>query len=484
MLQDCGGLLSLLMHRAEAYPDRRMFGSDKWLSRSEVLALTKGTAADLMRKGLCTGAYVSLACRGNAETSMMLLALRAAGAVVALLDPRQDVQDALYASETPIPVKAHIAQTDGNCFRITWLCDAGKGTETFELSPFNASTDSCPPPNADEPAFIIFTSGSTGKSKPVVLTEGNLISNLEDAQPFGDYREEDIALISLPFHHVFGMVLLLGTIILGYSAFFSVKADAVSLLETVQAQRITRMNGVPSLYLAMAEQCEGYDLSSLRVGFVGGAPITPAQYQFAEEKLGMILIQAYGMSECASISIASYKDPQEMRINSNGRFYPRNTWRILRADGTDAAPGEAGEILVNGPARMYGYFGTPMSPEEMIHTGDLGYLDADGVLHLTGRIKDILIRNGNNLSPVRIEQALLALPGVHDAVVVGIPDEHQGDIPVAMVVADADVKTLSPNLPKNELPAFYSFVERIPLTASGKPDRVLIREMMMACRKP
>lgn len=304
-----------------------------------------------------------------------------------------------------------------------------------------------------------------------------------DAQPFGDYRQDDIALISLPFHHVFGMVLLLGSIILGYSAYFSPMTDIPNLLQTIQEHRISRMNGVPSLYLAMAEQCADYDLSTLRVGFVGGAPITPAQYVYIEKMLGMTLVQAYGMSECASISIGSYKDPQETRMNGNGRFYPRTQWKILRADGTSAAVGEEGEIHVNGPARMHGYYGSPLPADEFIPTGDLGYVDAEGLLHLTGRIKDILIRNGYNLSPVRIEQALLDIPGVHAAVVVGIPDDHQGEVPAAMIIADGDVLSCAPDLPRNELPALYVFVRQIPLTASGKPDRVLIRELLAARRK-
>lgn len=185
------------------------------------------------------------------------------------------------------------------------------------------------------------------------------------------------------------------------------------------------------------------------------------------------------MSECASITIGSYQDPQDVRIGSNGRFYPRTRWQILRADGTDAAPGEEGEILVGGPARMLGYYGAPLPPEQMIPTGDLGYMDQDGMVHLTGRIKDILIRNGNNLSPARIEQAILTLPGVRDAVVVGIPDDRQGEVPAAMVVANGDTLSAAPDLPKNELPAFYVFVRQIPLTASGKPDRVRIREMLL-----
>lgn len=159
-----------------------------------------------------------------------------------------------------------------------------------------------------------------------------------------------------------------------------------------------------------------------------------------------------------------------------------NTGKILRADGTEADLMEEGEICVTGPARMWGYYGHPMPREELLHTGDLGFLDADGLLHLTGRKKDIIIRNGNNLSPRRIEQALLALPGVKEAVVVSIPDARQGEVPAAMVAADAALAPLHPALAKNELPVLYHFTDHLPMTASGKPDRQKIREVLMACR--
>ena len=479
-MQDTGkGLWALLTARAGKVPDKPLLGGDKWLSTEEVRRLTERAAALFRKAGLCDGVHAALSCAGNVNTAIVLLALRAAGAVVVLLDPRQDVQDALAGAETPIPVKVVIAQTTPGVFRISWCRSTGKAEESFALHSLPAAEGVITPPDPGEPAFIIFTSGSTGKNKAVVHTESSVISNLVDAQPFGDYREDDVALASLPFHHVFGLVLLLGTIILGYSAYFPGKTDVPGLLSAIQAQRITRMNGVPSLYLAMADMCGGYDLTSLRAGFVGGSPIAPAQFTAIEARLGMTLIPVYGMSECISISIASWQDPPAERAGGNGRFYPRTAWKLLRPDGAEAAPGEEGEIHVNGPSRMVGYYGSPLPAEAMIPTGDLGYVDPAGVLHLTGRIKDILIRNGNNLSPARIEQALLALPGVREAVVVGLPDERQGEVPAAMVVADDDSHPLAPRLPKNELPALYVFVPQLPLTASGKPDRMLIRQQLL-----
>ena len=143
---------------------------------------------------------------------------------------------------------------------------------------------------------------------------------------------------------------------------------------------------------------------------------------------------------------------------------------------------EEGEICVTGPARMLGYYGQMMPRDELLHTGDMGYVDADGYLYVTGRKKNIIIRNGNNLSPRRIEEALLALPGIREAVVVGLQDEQQGEVPVAMLVADSEAAAPEPKLNKNELPVCYHYVDAIPLTASGKPDLLRIREVLTRCR--
>lgn len=471
-------ILSYLKDLASLQPEKPLLGSDAhWLSAGKVLSLVEHVATALRRMNI-SGATVAVRCTRTLETAILLFGLRAAGAVAVLIDPRDDVQTALQQTDAEIPVQAVIAQTGQTVFRIT----RGETSAELDLFALPPSAGSLLHSNADEPAFVIFTSGSTGKSKAVVLTEGNLVNNLIDSHPLGDYQPDDRALGALPLHHVFGLVLLSGAAVLGYGIFFPEKTDIASILRAIEAQRLTRMNGVPSLYLAMAEQCSGHDLSSLRAGFIGGAPITVEQFLRIERTLDMTLISVYGMSECIGIACSAASAPEHQRAKTVGAFYPMNTGKILRADGTEADLMEEGEICVTGPARMWGYYGHPMPREDLLHTGDLGFLDANGLLHLTGRKKDIIIRNGNNLSPRRIEQALLALPGVKEAIVVGIPDEHQGEVPAAMVVADAALAPLHPALAKNELPVLYHFTDHLPMTASGKPDRQKIREVLMACR--
>lgn len=475
-------LLSYLRTLAETQPDVPALGNgERWMNASELLCLVEHTGTALRRMGLGCGAYVAFRCTRTVEAAILLFGLRAAGAVAVLTDPRQCVEEALAQADTPIQVSAVIEQMEGTVFSVK-RCEPDAEAimmDLFSLAPSSAGTDVSDP---DAPAFVIFTSGSTGKSKAVVLSEGNLVSNLLDSLPLGDYQDGDLALCALPLHHVFGLVLLAGCAVLGYGVCIPAKNDVPYLLSVIQSQHLTRMNGVPSLYQAMAEQCGGYDISSMRSGFVGGSPMTEKQFGQVEDALGMTLIPVYGMSECIGIACGSFEDSRALRSGTVGRFYAMNTGLILHDDGTEAAPLEEGEICVRGPMRMLGYYGALETPEQLLHTGDLGYVDADGYLHITGRKKNIIIRNGNNLSPLRIEEALMAIPGVRSAVVVGLPDERQGEVPAAMLVTDCAIGEITPALGKHELPVLYHFVDHLPLTASGKPDRQSIREVLSACR--
>ena len=448
---------------AEKYPEKKLLGGPGgWMTASEVLGAVKSVAADLGNRGIGIGDLVAVRTRRSVETAVLILGIQALGAVAVLTDPRQEPLEFLRECQVEIPVK--------------WVIDPA------ELETRHASGEAeLPGGDPRAPGFIIFTSGSTGKKKAVTLSQYNLVNNLIDSQPLGCYREDDIALGALPMDHVFGLVLLAGVCVLGYSIYFPERTDIPSVLSAIQREKITRMNGVPSLYLAMAEQAGKYDLSSLRAGFIGGGPFTAAQFCAIEETLGMTLIPVYGMSECIGIACADWREPREVRASGSAPFYSMNRGKILLDDGTEAGPGAVGEIFVTGPARMIGYWPDEMPGPELLPTGDLGYLDEQNRLHLTGRKKDIIIRNGNNLSARRIEEAILSIPGAEDAAVVGLPDEREGEVPWAMVVCweqSGFRAKLAEKLNRNEIPAGWCFVAQLPRTPSGKPDKQKIREVL------
>lgn len=482
-------IYTYLMEYARECPDKKLLGSrDGWLSVSRVLSLVDASAGALVHLGIGRGDMVALRASRSLETVLIMLALSAIGAVAVLTSPHKPVELFLSGCADSISVKAIISNEWSS--RDIWdgssqiFMDAATRKKT-PFDPFRLPYDALPAQDVDPhaPAYIIFTSGSTGKSKAVMLSQYNLVNNLVDSHPLGYYDESDIALGALPLEHVFGLVLLAGTIVLRYAIYLTPGSGIPVILTAIETQGVTRMNGVPSLYLTMVDQKAGHDLHTLRVGFIGGGPCTPEQFCHIEKELDMTLIPVYGMSECIGISCASFRDTQAVRSRGVGPFYSMNTGKILLEDGTEAAPGQEGEICVDGPARMVGYYGDTAPRKPLLHTGDLGFVDEMGILHISGRKKDIVIRNGVNLSPLRIEQALLSIPGIADAAVVGLSDNKAGELPWAMVVCDdpapADIlEALQPLLPKNELPAGIMQVNTLPRTTSGKPDKPRIREVL------
>lgn len=462
---------------AEVEPNKRLFGdAARWLTAEQTLSLSEHLAARFVSLGIGKGDYVALRAHRTLPVILALIALRAIGAVVVLTDPRQTPTEALCESLVPIPIKATVEQAEDMRYCVS-TADGEERFHLLSLPPVHFTPENA---DVDAPAFLIFTSGSTGRKKAVVLSEGNLISNLLDSEPLGLYAPGDIALGALPIDHVFGLALLCGTAVLQYAMYLPEKTDIPSLLGAIEREHITRMNGVPSLYLAMCEQKDGFDLSSLKAGFIGGSGWTEQQFCAMEQSLDMTLVPVYGMSECIGIACANGHAPQAVRLWGVGPFYPMNEGVILDETEQPVPAGTEGEICVRGPMRMLGYYGQPMPKEAYLHTGDLGVVDENGVVHITGRKKEIIIRNGNNLSPVRIERALLSLTGVKAAAVVGLPDEKQGEVPAAVVIGSGTKETiladLASLLQKNELPVMIRFLEALPLTASGKPDRVRIRE--------
>lgn len=472
---------SYLRELAERTPDKQLLGcGEKWMRAKEVLASVETMAGKLVQLGLRSGDYVALRSFRTTDTVVMLLALQAIGAVAILTDPRHTVDTFLKNSGITFPLAAVIDRdvlTDKRTHKQTFITPSSLVRKPFPEKYIDSM----------QPGFIIFTSGSTGKSKAVMLSQYNLINNLLDSHPLGYYCDDDIALGALPLDHVFGLVLLAGMAVLSYGLYLPERTDLSTILRAIETAKITRMNGVPSLYLAMAERKNGYDLSSLRAGFIGGGPCTPDQFQHIEKELDMTLIPVYGMSECIGVSCASYLDPQQVRSSGVGPFYSMNAGKILLEDGSEAAIGVEGEICVRGPARMVGYYPEVMPETEFLHTGDVGYVDEQGILHITGRKKDIIIRNGINLSAQRIENALLSIPGVKAAAVVGLKHPTQGEVPCAMAFSDhtelALLAQLSQSLTKNELPVGIFLTECIPMTASGKADKVTIREVLQSWMK-
>lgn len=471
-------------------PDSKMIGyDDVWLTNTQVLERVESTAYFLRQQGVKKGDMVAVSMSRSAHSTIAMLALLTIGATAVLCDPHQKVEAFLTESAVEIPAKYTL--TNENTTRGLWdgekMVFIHRATgEQVPMEILELPSMACPEGDDTDPkapGFIIFTSGSTGKRKACMLSQYGIASTLHANAEGAYYGPYDIALGILPMDHIFGLILMTGTFVLRHAIFMAKDNSLPTILSAIQDKGITRMNGTPQLFLALASMKDKYDLSTLKAGLVGGAPHTPEQFCAIEAALGVTLSDIYAMSEYTHIAVGNWRDPQHIRASKNGKFCRMNTGKILLADGTQAATGEIGEICIDGPARMVGYYGDPDSFHGMIHTGDLGFVDADGYLTICGRLKDIIIRNGNNLSPKRIEDAILAVPGVKEVCVKGVPNEAVGEVPCAMVVAPGVTQEvieehLRKTLNKNELPFGYLFVDALPVIGIGKADKQGIQKTL------
>ncbi len=470
-------LIELLSEFAAQSPDKRfLFTEDYALTAKQVYGRVCGIGRRLSEK-LSAGDAAVLRATRCLGTAVLFYALQALGVTVVLTDPHTSAEAALKGSGIDIPVRAYITNeqaqggisADGD-----WRIDGepldieGEGEYAFGKVDVYAS------------AVVIFTSGSTGNFKAVTLSQYNYLNHTLNYGYGGCYLDSDISMEMLPVHHVFGLAVLTTALMYRYELLFPREVTPQYIVSCLMRYSITRLDGVPSFANAVAAEVAALGIkTSLRVGVIGGAPVSEKQFSFIEDTLGLTLVPVYGMSECIGIAGTPIETERELRRTTVGVFLPMNEGRI----------GEDGEICVRSPAVMLGYWGDEKATRAAIdgdgwlHTGDLGYIDERGFLHVSGRKKDIIIRNGNNLSAVAIEQKILSLAAVRDVCVVGIPDESEGEVPVAAVVCNCDEGELFAAfravLPKNELPRFMVRVDAVPLTSSAKPDKQAVRAMFV-----
>lgn len=467
---------------AGASPDLPFFfDEERCYSVRESLWAVIAAANRLSEKGVRAGSLVALRTTRSVDAAILWLALQAIGAVAALTDPHNTVSGYLCAlgmDFTPDFTLTNEEENGGIAASGGWRLN-GEPVEipcpALPAEPrFDTDIDITLPTN------IIFTSGSTGRSKGVMLSQYNLVNHVAHYSFVGCYEADDVQMECLPIHHVFGLAVVFVGLIRRYRIFFPKTTDVKYVASCIEKYGITRLDGVPSYALMMARYKpeSGLALRSLRVGVIAGAPMTDEQFRFIEDTLGIKILPVYGMSECIAISGSPKSEPREKRASTVGRPIPGYDVRIT----------EEGEITVRCPVVTSGYYGDERATREAIdsegylHTGDLGYIDSDGFLVVSGRKKDIIIRNGENLSAVKIEQKIESLPYVRQAAVVGVRDERVGEVPCAMVVlsGEGDLKAdLAEILTKPEYPARLIVAEHIPMTSSGKTDKAAVRELMI-----
>jgi long-chain acyl-CoA synthetase len=344
----------------------------------------------------------------------------------------------------------------------------------------------------DQAALVLLTSGSTGEPKGVVLTHDNAWSNLRatvsafrsDTSPTALAPEgKPPNLIANPLSHTAGVVRLLFALYVGRSVALLRKFDGRATKRLLDRHGIDNLTINPAMLRILLDALEpGEDLGRVRYVSSGTAPLTHALREEFEARFGVPVLQAYGQTEAfGGISIESARDvlAGRRRPGSVGRPLPGVELRLVAPDGVDAPVGGEGEIRVRSRSATSGYVGgessSPLDADGWLRTGDIGRLDEDGYLYITGRLKNIIICGGFNVVPEEVEAALGADAAVRDSVVLGVPDERLGEIPVALVESGSsavDVLTaVKPRLASYKRPRRVFVVESLPRVPNGKVDR-------------
>jgi len=349
----------------------------------------------------------------------------------------------------------------------------------------------------EDPINIQYTSGTTGFPKGATLSHVNILNNGFFIGEGCRYTERDRVCIPVPFYHCFGMVL--GNLACTtHGAAIVIPAPAFepeATLNAVAAERCTSLYGVPTMFIAQLDHPHfaDHDLSSLRTGIMAGSPCPIEVMKRVIERMHMGEVGiAYGMTETSPVSTqTAFDDPLEKRVGTVGRVHPHVEIKIVDpADGETVARGVSGELCTRGYSVMGGYWNDPERTAEAIdqqgwmHTGDLATMDGEGYVNIVGRIKDMVIRGGENIYPREVEEFLYSHPDVADVQVIGVPDERYGEelmawvIPRGAATLDADQlrEFCHGKIAHYKIPRYVKLVDEFPMTVTGKVQKFKMRE--------
>lgn len=495
-------------------------------------------ASSMIRMGLQKGDRVGIWSHNNIEWVIMQLATAKAGIVLVNINPAYRTFELEYAINKVdcqvLVLMRHFKTSDyammlqelapearhqdyqnleliqlPNLKRIVWI-DCPDSDEHFgfmqKFSDWLAEGDPEDPAvaerakklNPNNPINIQFTSGTTGTPKGATLTHRNILNNGYFIGEAMNLTADDRLCIPVPLYHCFGMVLgnlaILthgGTIVYPNDGF-----DPISVLETVQKEQCTGLHGVPTMFIAELDHPDfaNYDLSTLRTGIMAGSscPIEVMRRVIDHMHMKEVTI-AYGMTETSPVSCQTNPHtPLEKQVSTVGLVQPNLEVKIINPDTGDIVPiGETGELCTKGYSVMLGYWNDTNKTAEAVvdgwmHTGDLATMDEDGYVKIVGRSKDMVIRGGENIYPVEIENYLYRHPKVRDVQIVGVPDKKFGEVLAAWIIpkkdsnlTEQDVRAFcKDHIAHYKIPTYIKFVDEFPMTVTGKIQKFKIVEAM------
>jgi len=371
------------------------------------------------------------------------------------------------------------------------MVEAGKRVTDEELNAIEATLD------CHDVINMQYTSGTTGFPKGVMLTHFNLVNNGYNIGECMKFTERDRLCITVPFFHCFGCVLGVMACVTHGSAMVPVEIfDPLKVLQTVEAEKCTALHGVPTMFIAELEHPEfsRFDLSTLRTGIMAGSVCPIEVMKRAVKDMNLTEITSvYGQTESSpGITQTRTEDPVELRVSTVGRALPGAEVKIIDIEtGATLPPGKQGELCARGYMVMKGYYKMPEETAKVIdadgwlHTGDLAIMDENGYCKITGRIKQMIIRGGENIYPREIEEFLYTHPRISDVQIYGVPDRKYGEQVMAAIIlkkgmemSEEEVREFCKGKIANyKIPKYVKFVDGYPMTASGKIQKFKLREM-------
>ena len=481
---------------------------------AELAADVDALALALLEMGVAKGDRVGIWAPNCAEWTLTQYATAKIGAILVNINPAyrtRELEFVLNQSGARLLVSADkvktsdyagmIAEVRPNCSALAdvvllgsagWdsLLERGRGQDRGALDRIELDTD--------EAINIQYTSGTTGFPKGATLSHHNILNNGFFVGELCNYTDADRIAIPVPFYHCFGMVMgnLAATSHGACMVIPSPTFDPVATLAAVQAERCTSLYGVPTMFIAelSAPGFDSYDLSSLRTGIMAGSPCPVEVMKQVIERMSMTEVGiCYGMTETSPVSTQTRADDSvQRRVTTVGRVGPHLEVKVIDAGTGRTVPrGTPGELCTRGYSVMMGYWNQPDKTAEAVdaahwmHTGDLAVMDEDGYLAITGRIKDMVIRGGENVYPREIEEFLYTHPDILDAQVIGVPDAKYGEELMVWVRLRPGAATLtaesvrefcSGQLAHYKIPRYVQVVDDFPMTVTGKVRKVEMRE--------
>jgi fatty-acyl-CoA synthase len=355
-----------------------------------------------------------------------------------------------------------------------------------------------PPLDCHDAINIQFTSGTTGSPKGATLTHHNVVNNARFIAMAMRFSEQDSLCIPVPLYHCFGMVLaVLACVSTGAAMVFPGEAfEPAATLAAVAEERCTALHGVPTMFIAELDHPDfsTFDLGTLRTGIMAGSPcpIETMKRVVSQMHMGEVTI-AYGMTETSPVSFQSdTSDPLERRVTTVGRVQPHLEVKLVDGDGHIVPVGQTGELCTRGYSVMQGYWGDPERTADVVkdgwmHTGDLATLDADGFCNIVGRVKDMVIRGGENIYPREVEEFLFRHPKVQQVQVFGVPDARFGEALATWIVVkpgqqlteDEVLAFCRDQIAHYKVPKYIRFVDELPMTVTGKAQKFVMRQRMI-----